>query len=120
MKVRMTFLVVGMVPWLTWAAPPPGHPSVDEANRILGLSSSRGPLPRQGRVLESFDSNNYTYILVGSDDGRLWVAAPRLDPLPVGTAIRFSNGTMMQNFFSRKHRRTFDKILFVERVEVEK
>lgn len=103
-----------------WAEPPPGHPTPEEASRTLGIPRQPGPLTRQGRVLESFDSNSYTYILVGSPEGRLWLAAPRVDPMPVGTPIRFSSGTLMKNFFSRKHQRTFEEILFVERVELEK
>ena len=101
------------------AAPPPGHPSVEQAARAMSLP--RNPnldhLPNTATVLQSIQSNDYVYIEVKNDEGQFWLAAPA-DEFKPGDAIRYSNGTLMQNFYSKKHQRTFDAVWFVSKAEV--
>lgn len=101
------------------AAPPPGHPTVEQAAETMQLP--RNPnldhLPNRATVLQSIPSNDYVYIEVKNEEGRFWLAAPA-EELKPGERIRFSNGTLMQNFYSKKHKRTFDAVWFVSRVEV--
>lgn len=101
----------------TTAAPPPGHPSVKEAEKALGIPDQKGLLPYRGRVIEAFNSNNYTYIHVNQSDGDRWLAVPRL-ALEIGDIIAFGDGAQMTNFYSKVHRRTFDKILFTGKIQV--
>lgn len=101
------------------AAPPPGHPSTDQAAKLLGLPQQQA-MPYEGRVLEAIDSNQYTYILVeGPAEQRLWLVAPRL-ALQVGSRIRFGDGMVMENFYSKKLKRRFDSVMFVSGVEAAK
>ncbi len=101
------------------AAPPPGHPTVEQAAETMQLP--RNPdldhLPNRATVLQSILSNDYVYIEVLNEGGQFWLAAPA-DEFQKGDAIRYSNGTLMQNFFSKKHQRTFDAVWFVSKVEV--
>ena len=99
------------------AAPPPGHPSIDQASQVMGLDR-QAPMAHQGHVLEAIDSNNYTYIRVQTaDQQHQWLAAPRLELQP-GQQIGFANGVVMHNFYSKKLKRTFKQIHFVPAVRV--
>ncbi len=100
-----------------WAAPPPDHPTVDQAARILDIPAQ--PPVHRGTVLEVFDSNNYSYIRVSHpQEQERWLAAPRT-PLSVGTLIRYGEGTRMENFYSKVWKRTFPVITFVGEVVID-
>ncbi|WP_207062749.1 hypothetical protein [Motiliproteus sp. SC1-56] len=119
MSKRVFFTVWVLSAALAQAAPPPGHPSTDQAAKALGVPTDQ-PLLFEGRVLEAIDSNSYTYIQVQvSADEQLWLAAPRLALAP-GAVIRFGRGTLMQNFYSKKLKRQFSQVLFVDRVAIKR
>ncbi len=101
---------------VTLAAPPPGHPSVDEAHRALGLDPASDALPLSGVVLEAQDSNAYTYLLIERDGTQEWLAAPRLRVAP-GSTVRYAPGRTIANFHSKKLRRTYPSVTFVPRAE---
>ena len=107
-------VAAGFAATLVTAAPPPNHPSTDDAAGILKLTETT-EYPFQGRVLETIDSNSYTYIRVRQPKHEMWLAAPRL-PLREGQRIRFPRGKVMVDFYSRKLKRTFDAVLFVRDV----
>ena len=100
------------------AAPPPGHPSPDEAARLLNIPDASGRnLPYVGRVIQAIDSNNYTYLQVTVNDGARWLAAPKA-VFPKNVVIRYGDGALMRNFYSKVLKRTFSEILFVANVQV--
>lgn len=102
------------------AAPPPGHPSVDEA-------STKAPAPatpfltQKAKVLTVVDVRNYTYLEVvmdqGADKKPVWLAGPTT-PVKVGATVHFDEGMPMQDFHSESLNRTFEDILFVSYIEV--
>jgi hypothetical protein len=95
------------------------HPTVEQAAETMRLP--RNPnlehLPNRAMVLQSILSNDYVYIEVQNEEGQFWLAAPA-EELNKGENIRYSNGTLMHDFYSKKHQRTFDAVWFVSRVEV--
>ena len=97
-------------------APPPGHPSTDDAARLLKLPEQPS-FDFQGEVLQAIDSNAYTYIQVKVLDETIWLAAPR-QALSKGQRIRFPSGTVMRNFYSRKLQTTFSSVMFVMSVDI--
>lgn len=101
------------------AAPPAGHPTVEQAAETMHLP--RNPnldhLPNRAQVLQSILSNDYVYIEVKNEEGQFWLAAPA-EELNQGDDIRYSNGTLMRNFYSKKQQRNFEAVWFVSRVEV--
>ena len=100
------------------AAPPPGHPNPDEAARLLNLPDASGRnLPYVGRVLRAVDSNNYTYLQVTVEGGSRWLAAPKA-VFPKNAVIRYGDGALMRNFYSKVLKHTFAEILFVGNVQV--
>lgn len=110
-------LLAGAAP--SWGAPPPGHPTPAEAAPLLGLPPQQpeAELSREGTVLEAIDANQYTYLEVLEGERSRWIAAPRL-AVAKGAVIRFDNGIVMSNFYSRKLQRTFETLMFVNRVVV--
>lgn len=99
------------------AAPPPDHPTLDQAARILDIPAQ--PPVHHGKLLEIFDSNNYSYMRVSHpQEQERWLAAPRTS-LPVGTLLRYGDGKRMENFYSKVWQRTFPVIYFVGEVVID-
>jgi hypothetical protein len=117
-KMKKPFLIM-LVTGPVFAAPLPGHPTVEQAAETMSLprNSNLDHLPNHAKVLQSIQSNDYVYIEVQNEGGQFWLAAPAEEFQP-GDAVRYSNGTLMQDFYSKKHQRTFDAVWFVSKVEV--
>jgi len=75
--------------------------------------------PNTGKVLETMDASIYTYVQVTSDKGPVWIAASKTS-VAKGNNISYPNGAVMTNFTSKTMNRTFDKIIFVDKIKVEK
>ncbi|VAW90248.1 hypothetical protein MNBD_GAMMA18-2316 [hydrothermal vent metagenome] len=98
------------------AEPPAGHPSVGQAHDHLQLPAGE-LLSHRGQVLQSIPSNDYLYLEVAKEaGGTLWLAAPRT-VVPIHSYIRYGDGVVVKNFFSRKHKRTFDELMFVDHIQ---
>jgi len=82
-----------------------------------GASASK--YPNQGKVLEAMDASIYTYMQVTTSKDPIWIAASRVK-VAKGDTISYPNGAVMKNFFSPSLNRTFDTILFLDKVEVMK
>lgn len=100
------------------AAPPPGHPSPAQANALLapGQPAAKA-LRNEGQVLSTLDANEFTYIEIRRSNAVEWLAAP-LTAIKPGSTIRFEDGTVMANFYSKLLQRNFSSIRFVGAVQV--
>ncbi len=117
---RWTLLLLAISQGLAIAAPPPGHPSPAQAREMLMPDKPPMPaeLPNRGKVLSSMDANEFTYIEVArGDGGREWIAAPKM-ALKAGSTIRYEDGSVMTNFYSKLLKRTFPSVMFVGQVSV--
>lgn len=65
----------------------------------------------QGTVAETMNSSGYTYLLLDSAQGKIWVAIPETS-VKVGQAVICTPGMTMNNFASKTLNRTFDTIVF--------
>ena len=86
---RIALILALLAPALAFAAPPPGHPSPQQARDMLmpDKPPAPGDLPNRGKILGSIDANDFTYVEVAREDGgKEWIAAPKL-ALKVGSAI---------------------------------
>jgi hypothetical protein len=72
-----------------------------------------------GKVLETMDASIYTYMQVTSPNGPVWLAASKTS-VAKGNTISYPDGAVMTNFTSKSMNRTFDKIIFVDKIKVEK
>jgi hypothetical protein len=70
-----------------------------------------------GKVLEVIDSPMYTYLKVTSDTGPMWLAAYKTD-ITKGSTIKYYGGVAMHKFYSKALNRTFDRIVFVDSLEL--
>jgi hypothetical protein len=72
---------------------------------------------QSGSVVETMSSGGYTYVLVDTGSEQIWAAAPEFT-VDVGAEVFVPNGMVMQNHTSKTLDRTFDKIIFVEGVQI--
>lgn len=101
-----------------FAAPPAGHPTPAAAAGMMSPAPiSDAELTQKGKVLSTTDANEYTYIEVAQGNQTTWLAAQKL-ALKKGDQIRFDNGAVMTNFYSKLLKRTFPSVMFVNRVVV--
>ncbi len=68
-------------------------------------------------VVETMDSGDYTYAKIEAGGDTYWVAAPRT-AVKVGDRVEHPQGAVMRQFESKTLKRTFDSILFVDRLVV--
>lgn len=91
---------------------PPGHVPISAAPIAVQLT-------RKGKVLDVVDSPPYTYLQVTGDKDPVWLAAYKTD-IGKGVVVNYSDGVTMSNFHSKSLNRTFDTLIFVDRIEPEK
>ncbi len=118
MKLRIVLLTLILcTPAL--AAPPPGHPTPEQARDLLmpDRPAAAVDLPNEGKVISAIDANQFTYIEVEHDGQRNWIAAP-LMPIQPGSILRYEEGSLMTNFYSKLLQRTFASVLFVGQIVV--
>lgn len=72
-----------------------------------------------GKVLEVMDASIYTYIQVSNDKGPVWLAVSKTS-VAKGDTISYADGNLMTNFTSKSLNRTFEKIIFLDKIKVEK
>jgi hypothetical protein len=98
------------------AEPPPGHPTPDAAMRMMQPGGNDGSM-RAGKVISHIDANEYTYVEVNEGGKSVWLAAPKV-AVKDGDDIRFANGMVMRDFYSKLLKRTFAEVIFTGGVEV--
>lgn len=117
--IRLAMLFASLCASAALAAPPPGHPSPAEASDMLmpDKPPAAADLPNLGKVLSSIDANDFSYIEVARDGSTEWIAAPRMQIRP-GARIRYEQGAVMVNFYSKLLLRSFPSVMFVGHVMV--
>lgn len=83
--------------------------TVKQATRALSL-------PNIGLVTETIQGGSYTYVHIDTATGAEWLAAATIE-LAMGDTVRYSDGVMMEDFYSNSLQRTFATIRFVGRLE---
>jgi len=76
------------------------------------FSSAQMPT-RTGKVAEIINVQSYTYMRLEAPD--IWLASTP-STITVGEEIKFSGGMEMRNFHSKTLNRTFESIIFVQKV----
>lgn len=85
---------------------------VQQAAAVVTNSS---PSANHGIVISAQSAGGYTYINVDINGQPFWVAASMAVVKP-GDKIRWHDFAMMKNFKSKQLNKTFDQIMFVDRV----
>ncbi len=68
-----------------------------------------------GKVLETMDAGNYTYVRVDTEDGEIWAAATRFQ-VEVGDTVVVPLVMPMENFHSDSLNRTFPVVYFTSQI----
>jgi hypothetical protein len=92
------------------------HPSIEETASILNIPANQLELPNKGKVVSTIPTSMYTYIEVSHNDTTRWLAAPSLE-LKAGDNIKYADGAVMTNFYSKTLDREFAEVLFISKVE---
>jgi hypothetical protein len=85
---------------------------------LLALApSALGAEPAEftGKVLETMNTDTYTYVRVGNGQQEAWAAAP-LFTVAVGEQVAFSTGMPMKDFKSETLKRTFPVVYFTNEI----
>jgi hypothetical protein len=80
-------------------------------------SASASKFRNQGKVIEVLDTAMYTYLQVEAPKGPVWIAATKVK-LAKGDLVGYGAGQMMSNFHSKSLNRTFEAIIFTDKVTV--
>jgi hypothetical protein len=75
------------------------------------------PLTQQATVISTISVPQYTYIEAAQGKKTVWLAASSM-AVKKGDVIRFDDGVVMDNFYSKTLKRNFSSIAFVNRVVV--
>jgi hypothetical protein len=92
---------------------------VAPANPHAGMGSHAPTLAQSGKVLSTINVPSYTYLEVSQDKKTLWLAASTV-AVKKGDVVRFDDGMVMNNFYSKTLKRTFPSIVFVNSLVVDK
>lgn len=80
---------------------------------LFCVSAARGQDVVAGKVAETMDSGEYTYVRVLEGKDSSWVAVPQ-QAVKVGAEVSYSKGMVMTDFHSKTLNRTFKKLVFSE------
>jgi len=119
MRFIPTILVLSLFSVSAIAATPSSQASVGRTTDKMQLAAANDQMPRKGKVLSSIDASIYTYIELTENGKTVWIAAPTVK-VKKGDMVRFSDGAVMTNFFSKSLNRTFESVVFVGKAEVAK
>lgn len=70
-----------------------------------------------GKVVETMNAANYTYVLLDAGAAKLWAAAPQF-AVKVGDAVTIANATPMPKFHSKTLNRDFEVVYFTGSVKM--
>jgi len=101
------------------ADPASVNPHAAPVNPHAGMTMhTQQMLTQTGKVLSTISVPSYTYVEVSQGKKTLWLAAAT-SPVKKGDMVRFDDGMVMTDFYSKSLKRTFPSILFVSHFVVD-
>ncbi len=128
MKLLFAFFACAVFSASAFAATPPDHSKMNDngmdmhnMHPSMQQDVPASQLPQKGKVVSFINTDQYTYIEVSQGKGKetVWLASTTV-AVKKGDQIRFDDGMVMTNFYSKTLKRTFPKVLFVSKVVVVK
>ena len=105
------------VPALAVAAEPAAPANPHAGMKMPAMAAPAINLSQSAKVLSTIDVPTYTYIEASQGNKTVWLAATTV-AVKKGDTIRFDDGMVMHNFYSKGLKRTFPSIVFVNKVVV--
>ena len=87
-------------------------------NPHAGMGMHGSMLTQSGKVLSTINVPSYTYVELSQGNKTTWLAASTV-AVKKGDTVRFDNGMVMNNFYSKSLKRTFPSIVFVNSLVVD-
>ncbi len=85
---------------------------VERPARPIMAAGQEGPAQKHtGKVLETIDVPNYTYLKLATENGETWAAIPQ-SKIPVGEKVTVLQSLVMKDFESPTLKRTFKSVVF--------
>lgn len=91
------------------------EPAPMRAGGPAPVAPATAPAVTRGKVLETMNAANYTYVRAQTEAGETWVAGPQAK-VKEGDTVEWPGGMEMKNFTSKTMGKTFESILFVDRI----
>lgn len=88
------------------------------ANPHAGMDPHKTMLTQSGKVLSIINVPSYTYVEVSQGKKTMWLAA-MTSSVKKGDMVRFDDGMVMTNFYSKSLKRSFPSIAFVNSLVVD-
>ena len=85
-------------------------------NAVMGMRAPK--LTQTGSVLSTINVPNYTYVELSQGKKTIWLAASTV-AVKKGDMVRFDDGMVMNNFYSKSLKRSFPSIVFVNLLVVD-
>jgi len=103
----------------TFAADPaaPVNPHAAPVNPHAGMPQ-QPMLTQSGKVLSTISVPSYTYVEVSQGKKTMWLAAAT-SPVKKGDMVRFDDGMVMTDFYSKSLKRSFPRIAFVNSLVID-
>lgn len=95
----------------------PANPHAGMKMPPAAMTPHEVPLTQQATVLSIISVPSYTYIEATQGKKTIWLAAASM-AVKKGDVVRFDDGMVMDNFYSKTLKRTFPSIIFVNRAVV--
>jgi hypothetical protein len=88
------------------------------ANPHAGMAAPQPVLGQSGKVLSTISVPSYTYVEVSQGKKTMWLAATT-SAVKKGDMVRFDDGMVMKDFYSKSLKRSFPSIVFVNSLVVD-
>lgn len=92
-------------------------PSATSATSTAAAQALEG-VSLKGKVVETMNASGYTYLLIDSQKGKVWVAIPETTVAP-GQEVVSAPGMVMRDFTSKTLNRSFAQIIFSPGLETQ-
>jgi hypothetical protein len=107
-------LVLSMPALAADSAPANPHAGMDMKN----IPAHKMVLSQSGTVLSTLNVPSYSYVEVSKNKKTIWLAAAT-STVKKGDKVKFDDGMVMTNFYSKSLKRTFPSIVFVNSLVVD-
>jgi len=110
-SLRKIFIHAALTLTLVTPALSPAQTQTATGEQQQAVQAPLDGVPLAGKIIETMDSNGYTYLLLDAAQGQVWVAIPQT-AVKVGQEVTCTPGLTMNNFTSKTLNRTFAAIIF--------
>ncbi len=107
-------LLIGCLAFVLYSAPAQEHSGGSAQSPAAGPAQKNA---FSGKVVETMNAGDYTYIRLDTGKTNIWAAAPKF-PVKVGDTASIAAGMPMEQYHSKSLNRDFDVVYFTDRVSV--